>query len=274
MVLDLPNGKTLIFFDNSSSNQYLYNTDTEVYENMNADASNNYNMKDKHGKLATIDGKIVIFHDNFDINEGNLTSNDFYYLGHFHTEDDKKVFAAHSHSEFDEATASDEKKAVLNEINAHLLEQEDIKQEISEALPSGEELCNFFVLGEEGEHHHHHDEKVSNKTEEVAPPHLALTKSGKVYVFKDGENGLTSTQPEFALDGVTNCEEDKSSIIRYNDHGVLVFTADSQKLYDVDSHGLDFHQHAYWTASKFLPTGFTPTQLAGIGEGEDEDHDH
>lgn len=265
--LDLPNGKTLIFFDNESSNQYIYNTDTEAYENMNADATQNYNMTDKKGKLIVwsgVDQKIIMLNDNFNINEGNLTSADFHYLGHLHTEDEKKVFAAHSNSEFDEATSSDAKKTTIKALNMHLLEQEEIKQEIAEALPSSEELCNFFVFD-----HDHADD--SNTTETI--PHIAVSKSGQVYVFKEDASGLSKTQSAFSLDGVTACEEDKLSIIGNSEHGVLIFSAESQKLYLVDNHGMDFHQHSSWTASKFLPTGFTPTQLAGIGEGE-EDHDH
>jgi len=70
-------------------------------------------MTDKTGKLivwdhktpAGIDQKIVMLDDGFNINEGNLTFNDFHYLGHFHEEDNVQVFAAHSNSEFDPATA-------------------------------------------------------------------------------------------------------------------------------------------------------------------------
>ncbi|HIQ28812.1 MAG TPA: hypothetical protein EYH42_10010 [Sulfurovum sp.] len=266
--LDLPDGKTMIFFDNVSSKQYMYNTDTDKYEDMNIEGKN-YDMRGKNGKLvvwnhktsAGMDQKIVMLDDAFHINEGNLTHTDFHYLGHFHTEDDKQVFAAHSNSEFDPAVASAKKKGALKAFNKYLIEQEEIKQEIAEALPSGEELCNYFVF----DHEEHGDH---NATEEEAIPHIALSKSGKVYIFEEKEDGLVSSQAVFGLDGVTSCEEDKSSIIKNDDHGVLIFSAQSQKLYLVDSHGDDFHQHSSWTASKFLPTGFTPTGLAGIGEGE------
>ncbi len=276
--LDLPDGKTLIFFDNESSKQYMYNTDTETSEDMNTDTTQNYNMTDKNGKIIVwnhktangIDQKIVMLHDDFNINEGNLTYNNFHYLGHFHTEDEKQVFAAHSPDEFDPTVSSDKKKATLNTFNMHLIEQEEIKQEITEALPIGEELCNFFVF----EHVHEESEDHNETQEEEAAPHLALSKSGKVYVFEEGEAGLAQSQATFGLDGVTSCEEDKSSIIQNSEHGVLIFSAESQKLYLVDEHGMDFHQHSSWTASKFLPTGFTPSQLAGIGKSDEESHDH
>jgi len=125
--LNLPDGKTLIFFDNESSKQYLYDTDKDSSEDMNIDGKN-YNMANKNGKLfvwnhktATgMEEKIVMLDDNFNINE--VTYNDFHYLGHFHEEDNKHVFAAHSSSEFDPATSSDAKKAALLALNKSLLE--------------------------------------------------------------------------------------------------------------------------------------------------------
>jgi len=172
-------------------------------------------MTDKTGKLivwdhktpAGIDQKIVMLDDGFNINEGNLTFNDFHYLGHFHEEDNVQVFAAHSNSEFDPATASSKKKGALVALNKHLLEQEEIKQEISEALPSGEELCNFYVFA-----HEEHDDHNASEEEHEEAAHIALTKSGKVYVYheEEGKEGLHQ-ESVFALDGVSSCEEDKSS---------------------------------------------------------------
>lgn len=270
--LNLPDGKTLIFFDNESSKQYLYDTDKDSSEDMNVDGKN-YNMTNKNGKLFVwnhktptgMEEKIVMIKDDFNIKEGNLTYTDFHYLGHFHEEDNEHVFAAHSSSEFDPATSSANKKKALVALNKSLLEQEEIKQEISEALPSGEELCNFFVF----EHDDHNDHNAS----EEASPHIALTKTGKMYIYEEDSTGLKASQSSFTLDGVTECEEDKSSIIKSGNHGVFVFSAQSQTLYLVDAHGEDFHQHSKWTGSKFLPAGFTPTQLAGISKSDDE-HNH
>jgi major membrane immunogen (membrane-anchored lipoprotein) len=273
--LDLPDDKVLIFFDNDSSKQYMYDTTKDTNTDMNAETNATYNMTDKTGKLirwdhettAGVDQKIVMLRDDFDINEGNLTYNDFHYLGHFHEEDNEPVFAAHSNSEFDPAVSSDAKKAALVALNKHLLEQEEIKQEIAQALPSTEELCNFYAFA-----HEEHEE--DNGTEEHEEAHIALTKSGKVYIYHEEDNvtGLQQEGSAFALDGVTSCEEEKSSIIKSDDHGVYIFSAESQTLYLIDSHGEDFHQHSKWTGSKFLPTNFTPTQLAGIGESDDHDH--
>lgn len=271
--IDLPDGKTLIFFDNESSDQYLYNTDTERYEDMNV-AGENYDMTGKNGKLVmwnhhidenSTDPKIVMLYDDFDINEGNLTHTDFHYLGHFHEES----FAAHSAEEFDPAVSTDAQKSVLESLNAHLIAQNEIKEEIEGALPTGETLCNFFVF----EHEEHEDDNTTAHEEEEAAPHIAITTSGMVYVFEEQGGVLEESQPAFALDSVTECKENEMSIIQNDDYGVLIFAAQSQKLYLADSHGQDFHVHSTWDADRFLPAGFTPTIFTGIGEGEHE-HDH
>jgi hypothetical protein len=276
-VVDLPDGNVMIFFDNNSSAQYLYNTDSETYENMNIETEN-YDMSGKNGKLIVwnhhtstgVDPKIVMLDEYFDINDGNLTYTDFHYLGHFHEENNEKFFAAHSADEFDPTVASDQKLAALDALNAHLFEQEEIREEISEALlletEGNETLCNFFVF------EHDHEEAETNESEEAAP-HLAFTESGKVYVFAEVNETLSRIQAPVVLDGVTECQENQSSIIQNGDHGVLIFSAQTQKLYLVDNHGMDFHQHSSWDIERFLPAGFTPTDLAGIGEGHDHEHE-
>jgi len=278
--IDLPDGKTLIIFDNASSKQYMYNTDTDSYEDMNV-AGENYDMTGKNGKLITwnqvmedgVDQKIVMVDENFDITDGNLTYEDLHYLGHFHEENNVPVFAAHSGDEFDPAVASEQKLAAIKSLNMHLIVQNEIKEEITEALPSGETLCNYFVLGHEEHEEEGEDHNETELEEHGEAPHIALTTSGKVYIFEEHEEGLELSQSVFTLDGVTECKENESSIIQNDDHGVLIFAAQSQKLYLADEHGVDFHVHSTWDADMFLPTGFTPTMIAGIGEGDD-DHDH
>jgi thiamine phosphate synthase YjbQ (UPF0047 family) len=277
--IDITDGLTMIFFDNVSSKQYLYNTDTETYEDMNADETQNYDMTGRHGKpyvwfhetTAGVDQKIVMLNEDFDINEGNVTYESFQYLGHFHEENNEQHFAAHSPDEFDpDNNASAAKLAALNALSADLLEKEEIKEEIAEALPSGESLCNFFVF----EHDHEEEDNETEKHEEEAAAHIALTTTGSVYVFVEQNGTLQSTQAAFALEGVSACETDKSAIVKASDYGVIIFSAQSQKLYLVDNHGMDFHQHSTWDIAKFLPAGFTPTSLASIVEEGEHDHDH
>lgn len=267
--IDLPNAKTLIFLDNVSSKQYQYNTDTEKYENMNV-AGKNYDMSGKNGRLIVwnhktssgVSQKIVMVDENFDIIDGNLTHEDLHYIGHFHENNNVKYFAAHSADEFNPDHPDNmnvditRRLGALKVLNKHLIEQNEIKEKIAEALPSTETLCNFFVL-----------------KQKEASAHIALTASGKIYMFKESKEELEQSQSIFTLDGVTECKENESGIIRNDDHGVLIFTAQSQKLYLVDTHGEDFHVHSTWDTDRFLASGFTPTIFTGISK-EDDKHGH
>jgi hypothetical protein len=267
--VDMPDGMTLILFDNKTSNQMMYDTTKDTGTCMNA-AENKYSMTGKQGKLIVwdhetvtgVDQKIVMLHDDFDINEGNLTHQKFHYLGHFHEENNVPIFAAHSADEFDPAKSSDKQKAALMALNRHLHGQKEAREEIGAALPSGEVLCNFYVFG----HGHEGDE---------APAHIALSKTGKVYVFaEDNVSGeLVATQNSFGLDGVTECNEDESNIVKQSEHGVLIFSAQSQKIYLVDSHGMDFHAHSTWDIGRLNDNKFIPTQLVGIS-GDDDHYAH
>ncbi|MCH9812650.1 MAG: hypothetical protein K0U47_01765 [Epsilonproteobacteria bacterium] len=268
--VDLPDGKTLIFYDAKSSKQYSYDTETERYTQMNV-AEKNYDMEGKSGNIFTwfdptngtaIDQKIIMFKDTYDYSvDGNVTYDDFHYLGHFHTEDDAQVFAAHSASEFDpDNNASVKKLAALKRLSSALNERELQKEKILEVLPADKVLCNYYQI-----------EHTEVEEEEEALPYIALTTNGQIYIYSENNETLSQIQAPIQLEGVTECKEDESAIAHYSEEGVLVFSAQTQKLYLVDSHGDDFHQHSTFTISRFLPEDFTPTQMAGIGEGE---HDH
>ena len=267
----------MIFFDNINSNQYLYDTTSEKYEDMNSDSTQNYDMTGKHGNpimwfqntTTGVDQKIVMLNDDFNINSGALSYSDFHYLGHFHEENNVKSFAAHSNEEFNpDNNASAAKLTAIASLNTNLLEQEDIKTEIATALPADETLCNFFVFD-----HEEHEENEEHEEHDSAA-HIALSATGMVYVFSEENGLLTQSQTPFALEGVSSCENDKSDIIKVSDYGVIIFSAESQKIYLVDNHGIDFHQHSSWDINKFLPTGFVPTALVSITEESEGAHDH
>ncbi|CAA6827574.1 MAG: Unknown protein, partial [uncultured Sulfurovum sp.] len=85
---DLPADKTLVFFDNATSTQYLYDTEKKAYENMNADATKAYDMTSKNGQLYTWkheisegvhEQKIVMLHDDYTIGQ-TLPYTEFHYL--------------------------------------------------------------------------------------------------------------------------------------------------------------------------------------------------
>ena len=224
--------------------------------------------------------------------DGNVTYEDFHYIGHFHTneETNESEFAAHSADEFDLSEETNEtiiakKQATLDSLSAHLLEREEIREELEEVLINlnpENELCNFIVLGE---HEEHEEEGHEEEEEEHGTPHIAVTTDGFVYVFE--ENATTHELEQdgihFLLDGVTSCSEPMSDMIQVGDHGVAIFSAQTQKIYMVDKHeaeesttyGTDFHVHSTIEISEVMPAGFTPTSVVAIGEGEhDHDHEH
>lgn len=292
----LPAGLTFLMFDNVTSEQYSFDTEHEEVEDMNVEAEN-YDMTGKNGKLVVwthhmeVDGeeteeqKVVMLNDvDYNIlNDGNVTYENIHYLGHFHDDG----FAAHSADEFDPAVETNatilaKKQAALDSLSEHLLEQEEIREELEEALSDVDatgNLCNFIVLGE----HEDHDDNVTD--EEHGTPHIALTTDGYVYVFEEHEEGGTHELEQdgvhFLLDGVTNCTETQSDILQIEENGVAIFSAETQKLYLVDKHedeesseyGTDFHVHSTVETAEIMPAGFTPTSVAAIGEGE-HDHDH
>jgi len=292
----LPAGLAFIMFDNVTSEQYMYDTEHEEFEDMNIEGEN-YDMTGENGKLVvwthhmeedgveTEEQKIVMLNDvdyNILNDDDNVTYDNIHYLGHFHDDG----FAAHSAEEFDPSVETNEtilaaKQAALDSLSAHLLEREEIREELEEALLNVNatgDLCNFIVLGE----HEEHDENV---TEEHGTPHIAVTTDGYVYVFEAHEEGgiheLEQDGVHFLLDGVTNCTETESDILQIGETGVAIFSAQTQKLYLVDKHeddetatyGTDFHVHSTVEISDIMPAGFTPSSVAAIGEGE-HDHEH
>ena len=293
---------TYLMFDNVTSDQYSYESAHAEVEDLNVEGEN-YDMTGKTGKLVvwthhmedadgneTEEQKVMMLNDvDYNIlNDGNVTYENFHYLGHFHYDEDtnESEFAAHSADEFNSTNINDTKQDTLDSLNAYLLEREEVREELEEALLNVNatgDLCNFIVLGE----HEEHEEEVVVEEEEHGAPHIALTTDGYVYVFEvHDENGTHELEQDgihFLLDGVTECIETESDMIPVGDHGVAIFSADSQKIYMVDKHedeeastySTDFHVHSTVEISDVMPAGFTPTSVVAIGEGEGEhDHEH
>lgn len=284
---------TFVMFDNATSEQYSYDSEHGEVEDLNIEGEN-YDMTGKNGKLVvwthhmvdddgneTEEQKVVMLNDveyNILDDEDNVTYENFHYIGHFHTneETNESEFAAHSADEFSDDNITADKQDVLDSLSAYLLEREEVREELEDALLNVNatgDLCNFIVVGEHEEY------------EEHAAPHIALTTDGYVYVFEENTttHELEQEGVHFLLDGVTSCSEIESDILQVGDHGVAIFSAQTQKLYMVDKHetdesstyGTDFHVHSTIEISDIMPEGFTPTSVVAIGEGEGEhDHDH
>ncbi len=209
---------------------------------------------------------------------GTVDADQFVQLVHFHDDE----LAAHNASEFSDPEAGSGVEAALARLNEFVSEQQELEDGVGEALQAeGQQLCRAFVdpylefeLGhehegeaaaEEGEEEHEHGELV----------HFALSDTGRVYFFEEGEDGLESTQGFVSLDGVSGISDcNRTTIVRASDDGVLVFVPDTQMFYLVDSHGADFHQHSVWDASAILPAGMSADLVAVIGAGSEHDHDH
>ncbi|MBN2895380.1 MAG: lipoprotein [Campylobacterales bacterium] len=146
-VAQLPEGKTLAFYNSQNGAQMVFDTTTSTSVSLDHNATNPIYMKDKEqGRLlywpdeATGDAKIIMFKAAYAF-DGNVTHEDFIYLGHFHGTE----VAAHSASEFDPAVASTIKLSTLDRLSAYLQEQTQIKEEITEAMiAQGEELCTLL----------------------------------------------------------------------------------------------------------------------------------
>lgn len=216
-----------------------------------------------------LDMKYVLMKPGYE-DGSTIDSTQMVQLTHFHDD----TLAAHSADEFANPAAGSGKEQGLIRLNNHVEEQSDLEGEIAEVMPAGTELCRAFIdpyLAFEAEHKEHEEEEHGHG--ELV--HYALDKTGRLYFFKEHEDGLKGMQGFVQLDDVTSIEDcSRTTISRASEDGVIVFVPDSQKLYLVDSHGGDFHQHSTWELSALLPENETADLVAIISNGEETDHDH
>jgi len=290
--VDLPDGKTLVFIDANTPEHYSYDTTSDSYLNLNAMAASSSDTEVQN--LAVTDaatiGSFLFWAD--DANADGVINGEkillmkpsyiqyyadtidhtkFNYLAHFHG----TTLAAHASEEFDPSQANWEgsnKQLGLARLNSYVTEQQALFAEINIALlaltgtNAGQQLCQVYLDPHGGEHDH--------GSSAEAQLHMALTQSGRMYFFTEQDHSLQLSQEAFvALSGVSAIADcAKVTITRASADGVLVFVADSQKLYLVDAHGEDYHQHSQWDLSSFMPTGFHADFMTAIGEGADDGH--
>jgi hypothetical protein len=262
--VEIDGDKTLFFYNSNTGKQFTFETNSSKWNNLNSDENSSFYTLDKEaGKMfywadqpaETIDEKIVMLKENYDFEtDGNLTYENFLYLGHFHDSE----LASHSPSEFSPENIVEAKEKALIRLNTYFSHQLEIRDEISEAMEDeNQTLCNFFVPT------HEHDEE---EHEEEAIPHYAISETGIVYVFEEGENGLEKVG-YVPLNGVSECSKNESGMTSSGE-GVFVFSGETQKLYLVDSHDDgDYHEHSNWSLSELIPN-FEATQMIGFGSGE------
>lgn len=283
--VDLPDEKTLVFVDANSPKQYLYNTTSEKSTDLNADSTQNYYLgdtsqighflfwpDDSNGDGEVNEEKILMMKSTY-TDYATIDSDQFLYLAHYHGTE----FDGHASTEFANPVEGSAISNELKRLNTYVTKQKKLFDEVNEALQAdttaaGETLCRAFVDPHAG---HEHSETTTTKAETATTvAHFALTKSGRLYFYKEGDSGLTSMQGFVALEGISQINDcHKATMTRADDDGILVFVADSQKLYLIDSHGGDYHQHSQVSLSEFMPAGFHADFMAAIGEGAEHDHE-
>ncbi|MBN2646260.1 MAG: hypothetical protein JXR44_00570 [Thiotrichales bacterium] len=306
--LGLPAGLTLSMVDTHGLKYYAFNTDSETLTDLNAlaDASSDSAVQALRisdasllgsflqwpdfrvvNAVEKLDGKYLLMKPAYQAGTAVIAGTadnpgDFTQLTHFHDTE----LAAHSDAEFygaDSCTQADQDAGTcsgkyygMQRLNAFVAEQNELEAELAGVLPQDQTLCRAYVDPYQkfeleqatAEETHAHGDLM----------HFALTESGRIYFYTEGENGLQSAQGFVALNGLSsenpimNCA--RTAVSRVSEEGILVFVPETQKLYLVDSHGGDFHQHSQWDLADLLPQGVTVDLMAILGEGSHEEHAH
>jgi hypothetical protein len=237
--------RVLFFYSASTNDHFAYSVESSELINLNEEMHGEENISkfnisaDKSGKPfiwldnkgdtnATNDEeKIIMFNNDFQFDR-NATWEDFIYLGHFHYEEDGEDLAAHSNDEFN--VTAGKKLEAINRFNIYISEQQELKNSFSEILTDAdvcglyknidleENLINYYVVGTDGK--------------------LRIYDESKTLVDEVAITGSCASE-NIGMSGV--------------EEGVWVFLADTQKIYQVDSHddGV-FHIHTTSNVSEFV----------------------
>jgi len=285
-------GKTLFFYSSSTNDHFAYGVDEEKLENLNGSDDEdlaNFNMSaEDQGKFfiwvdnkgddnaSNDEEKIVMFKKDYTFQtDVNVTHEDFYYLGHYHAqEEDGEThyhLAAHTNEEFDLSNVpeadlpTNPKYKGLMRLNAFIQSQLTIQTNIENSLAilaTPATLCGFKSI-----------------TNDTGTRNYAMGTDGQLYVFN---NTLSAENTYGYVDQAVvseSCEENKmgiSSVSHADENGVLVYEATSQKLYLVDSHdGGIYHVHSTFEASEIIGDASAEmmTSIIPTGYEADENHD-
>jgi hypothetical protein len=311
--LGLPAGLTIAMVDVNNLEYYSLDTTTEELTDLNALADESGDSAVQKLRLTDtsvlgsfvhwpdfrvvndvemLDGKYLLMKPDYVPSTTVLggteeSPGNFVQLVHFHDTD----LAAHSTDEFygaDACSQADQDAGTcsgkyygLQRLNSFVTEQADLEIEIAEALPEDQTLCRAYIDPYQ-KFEHEQEEALEESGGEIqeeahdhgALTHFALTDTGRMYFYQEGEAGLESIQGFVELDGVNSVADcSRTTIARASEDGVLVFIPDTQKLYLVDNHGADFHQHSVWNLAEILPEGTTADMAAILGEGTAHEHE-
>lgn len=236
---------------------------------------------DEHGE-GEFEQRFVLMRPDYE--PGSVIDADqFVVLIDFHGDE----LAGHTADEYRDQPDGSVAAEELERLNAFVVEQQELVDEVTEAMPDGQTLCSAYIdpylAGEHGDEHAHGDEPAKQETgdehghdEHGELIHYALTDTGRVYFFEEHTDGLELAQETFVqLTGVSSILDcSATTIARASDEGVLIFVPDSQFVYFVDAHeGADFHQHSRYAVADMMPAGVRADLIAIVGAGEDHDHD-
>ena len=260
-------GKALLFYSASTNDHYAFEVDSQEVLNLNSATNSegedisNFNMAaNEQGRLfiwidnkgdanvSNDEGKVVMFKDTYSFStDGNATWEDFYYLGHFHEEEENGEthyhLAAHSNDEFN-VTSGGKFNAMIR-LNTYLGEQDLLEQNLTATIPAAANgLCGFHTF----------------ESEDDETFYYAMGTNGTMYVYDEN-----ITTP--ALDSVAvtdSCSADEFGMSSTED-GVLFFSSVTQKVYAVDSHddGI-YHIHSSWDLSQLLGSGKSAQMMVGL----------
>lgn len=247
-------GKTLVFYSASTNEQYAFDVDTQNTTDLTTITNFNTNASQKGKLFVWIDNKgdtdssndeskiIMLKQDYSFATDGNATWEDFYYLGHFHEDNKNYSLAAHNSNEFN--VTSGAKYDAIVRLNHYLAQQYSLEQNLSNAIPAAANgLCGFHTF----------------KGEENETFYYAVGKNGTVYIY---DENITTYLDSVAV--VQSCTPNEFGISSTED-GVLFFSADTQKVYAIDSHedGI-YHQHSSWDLSQLIGSGKSAQMMVAI----------
>lgn len=260
-------GKTLVFYSASTNGHYAFDVDSESTTNLNGATDSdgndlkNFNMSaaDEGKPFIWIDNKgdtnasndedkLVMFKQSYSFaDDGNASWEDFYYLGHFHshTENDQTSYylAAHDNDEFN--VTSGGKYNAMVRLNQYLAQQYTLEQNLSNAIPADANgLCGFHTF-------------VSEEDETF---YYAMGKNGTMYIYDE-----EITTPALDSVAVTDSCSPNAFGMSSTEDGVLYFSADTQKVYSIDSHedGI-YHVHSSWDLSQLIGSGKSAEMMVGL----------
>lgn len=268
--------RSLIFYSNVTNDHFAYSIEDKELINLNeathdGEDISNFNLDamkvgkpfiwlDDKGDTdeSNDEQKIVMFNNNYSYStDGDATYEDFYYLGHFHEEEENGEthyhLAAHTNDEFN--VTSGGKFEALGRLNSYLSTQETLKTNINAKIIADDStaaVCSFI------EYEDHEEEK-----EYI----YAMSTLGKLYVYNSDLSTLIDT-----VTVTDSCTSNNVGMSAVKD-GVWVYSGDTKKIYEIDSHDAGvYHIHETTDLSDYIGDGKDATSMVSLIPVSEHEH--